>query len=132
MPYCSGGNAMGSPVLSDSSTRNTTGSRTRKPTASSTASVTSACQLKRGRKTPPDTDAKTASAPRADDAIPLLAELGPALLEGVPVGRDQQLHVLEGDAARRRRHVGTRRMQQQGVAQRLLADRGEEPVHEQL
>src|SRR5882757_1994766 len=131
MPYCSGGNAIGSPVFSDSWTRNTTGSSTRKLTITRIASVTSACQLKRGRRTPEVTTDKT-STPRADDTVPLLGEGRAVLLEGVPVGRYQQFHVLERHAARRCRHVRPRRMQQQRVGERLLADRREEPVHEQL
>ncbi len=46
-PNSTGGNAMGSPTFSDSSTRKTIGSRTRKPTISRTASVVRACPLMR-------------------------------------------------------------------------------------
>src|SRR5215470_7291971 len=132
MPYWTGGNASGSPVLSDSSTRNTSGRMTRKATTSRTAIVAIACPLCLGRRTSPVIDVKAGSAPRTDDAVPLLGELRTVLLEGVPVGRNEELHVLERHAAGRRRHVVARRMQQQRVAERLLADRGEEPVHEQL
>src|SRR5690348_5635643 len=101
---------------------------TRKPTASTTTSVMVACQFQRGRNISADCSVKIRSAPGADDAVPFFGELGPVLLEGVPVGWRQQLHVLERHAVGRRRHVGTRRMQQQRVAERLLADRREEPV----
>src|SRR5690242_15067951 len=104
---------MGSPVLSDSSSRNTTGSKTRKPTASRTTSVIKPCQLKCGRNVPPDTDGNLASAPGPDDAIPLLGKLRPVLLEGRPVGRHQELHVLERHAAGRRWDIAARRMQEQ-------------------
>src|SRR5882757_4076820 len=119
-------------MFSDSSTRNTSGRMTRKPTASRMTTVMIACQLRRGFRISPETNAKTGSAPCADDAIPLLGELRPVLLEGVPVGRNEQLHVLERHAAGRRRHVGARRVQQQRLGERLLADRREEPVHEQF
>src|ERR1700716_2635744 len=99
MPYASGGNDIGSPMFSDSSTRNTSGRMTRKPTASRTTSVTIACQLRRGRRASPGTNVKAGSAPCANDAVPFLGELRPVLLEGVPVGRDEQLHVLERHAA---------------------------------
>src|SRR6266545_7543525 len=132
MPYDSGGNAIGSPVLSDSSTRNTSGSTTRKPTTSRTITVMIACQLRRALRSSAVSDVKTGSAPHADDAVPLLGELRPVLLEGVPVGGNEELHVLERHAAGRRRHVVARRVQQQRVGERLLADRREEPVHEQL
>src|SRR5271169_4488278 len=120
MPYSAGGKAIGSPVLSDSSTRNTSGRMTRKPTTSTTTIVTmtcqfGACQLCRGLGISPESSVKTGSAPGADDAVPFLGEGWAIFLELVPVGRDEKLHVLERHAAGRRRHVGPRRMQQQGV-----------------
>src|SRR5262245_45364913 len=114
MPYDCGGKVIGSPMFSDSATRNTIGRMTRKPTASRTATVTIACQSRRGRRVSA-VRVKARSAPRADDAVPLLGELGPVLLEGVPIGREQELHVLERHAAGRRRHVVARRVQQQRV-----------------
>src|SRR5882757_4094695 len=132
MPYDSGGKAIGSPVLSDSSTRNTSGRMTRKPTTSRTTTVMIACQLRRALRPSADSDVKTGSTPRADDAIPLLGEVRTILLEGVPVGREEQLHVLERHAAARRRHVLARRVQQQRIGERLLANRRQEPVHEQF
>src|SRR5829696_3320287 len=119
---------MGSPVLSDSSTRNTRGRMTRKPTTSRTITVMIACQLRRFLMSSAVSDVKTGSTPRADDAVPFLGEVRTILLEGVPVGREQELHVLERHAAARRRDVGARRVQQQRVGKRLLADRGQEPV----
>src|SRR6187402_3177583 len=105
MPNSTGGNAMGSPTFSDSSTRKTSGSRTRKPTIARTASVVRACPLMRGRRTPVDASAKLL-APGADDAVPLLGEGRAILLEGFPVGREQELHLLQRHrvGAARRRH----------------------------
>src|SRR6266851_209164 len=103
---------------------------TRKLTISTTTIVMIACQLRRGLSASPESSFKTGSAPCADDAVPFLGEGRPVFLELVPVGRDEKLHVLERHTAGRRRHVGPRRMQQQGVGKRLLADRREEPVHE--
>src|SRR5215211_1861370 len=97
---------MGSPVLSDSSTRNTRGRMTRKPTTSRTITVMIACQLRRFLRSSAVSDVKTGSTPRADDAVPFLGEVRTILLEGVPVGREQELHVLERHAAARRRDAG--------------------------
>src|SRR6476660_118944 len=105
---------------------------TRKPTTSRTITVMIACQLRRALRSSAVSDVKTGSTPRADDAVPFLGEVRTVLLEGVPVGREQELHVLQRNAAARRRHVRARRMQQQGVSEGLLAHGGEEPVHEQL
>src|SRR5690348_12692417 len=137
MPYSSGGKASASPVLSDSSTRKTSGSRTRKLTATSTAPVTTGCQLRRGPSVGVDglaaeIDVKAGSVTHADDAVPLPRKRRPILLESGPVGRGQQLHLRERKPTRRRWHVLARRVQQQRVGQCLLADRREEPVHEQL
>src|SRR5882672_8521670 len=92
MPYSAGGNASGSPMFSDSSTRNTSGRMTRKLTPSTTAIVMIACQLYRGFSISLESSVKAGSAPCADDAVPFLGEARPVLLEGVQVGRDQQLH----------------------------------------
>src|SRR5260370_37075268 len=108
-------------MLRDSPTRNTSGRMTRKPTTSRMASLMIDCQLRRGRTASAVSNVKAGSAPRADDAVPLLGERRAILLGGVPVGRDEQLHVLERHAAGRRRHVGARRVQQQGLGERLLA-----------
>src|SRR5437762_6910367 len=127
MPYACGGNAIGSPVLSDSSTRNTSGRMTRKPTTSRTTTVMIACQLRRALRSSAVSDVKADSTPCADDAVPLLGEVRTILLEGVPVGREEQLHVLERHAAdARRRHVVARRVQQQRLGERLLANRRQE------
>src|SRR5215470_11155536 len=115
MPYSTGGKASGSPVFSDSSTRNTSGRMTRKLTASTRAIVTIACQLRRGFGISPDSSVKTVSTTGADDAVPFLGEARPVLLESVPVGRDQQLHLAERDRARRWWYVLARRMQRQRI-----------------
>src|SRR6185436_15374671 len=112
MPNSTGGNAIGSPTFSDSSTRKTSGSRTRKPTTARTASVVRACPLMRGRRTPVGPSAN-GLAPGADDPVPLLGEGRAVLLEVVPVGGREQLHLLERHRIRpaRRRHVLARRME---------------------
>src|SRR5260370_36184650 len=115
-------------MLSDSSTRNTSGRMTRKPTNSRMTSVMIACQLRRGRRASAVSNVKAGSAPRTDDAVPLLGELRTVLLESVPVGRDEQLHVLERHAAGWRRHAGARPGQQQRLGKRLLAGRRQETV----
>src|ERR1700682_1846021 len=86
-------------MLRDSPTRNTIGRITRKPTTSRMTSVMIACQLRRGRRASAVSNAKPGAAPRTDDAVPFLGELRTVLLEGVPVGRNEQLHVLERHAA---------------------------------
>src|SRR5476651_1047862 len=113
MPYSCGGKAIGSPVFSDSSTSKTT-----------TEMIV--CQFSFGFSASSDNKLKPGSAPGADDAVPFLGEAGAILLKGIPVGRDEKLHLLERDRARRRRHVLTRRVQRQRLGQRLLADRREE------
>src|SRR5206468_1259583 len=132
MPYSAGGKASGSPVLSDSSTRNTNGRMTRKLTTSTTMIVMIACQLRRGFGVSPKSSVKSGSAAGSDDAVPFLGEGRPIFLELAQVGGHEKLHVLERHTARRRRHVGPRRMQQQRVAERLLAEGRKEPVHEQF
>src|SRR5512132_60184 len=155
MPKSTGGNAIGSPTFSDSSTRKTSGSRTRKPTITRTASVVRACPLMRRRHQPssrpegrrPEVEGPIfnnqpqvaekrslrcaslrsasvgttgkASTPGAVDAVPFLGEGRAVLLELVPVGGRQELHLLErhGVGAARRRHVLARRMEQQRLGQ---------------
>src|SRR5471032_2470666 len=132
MPYCCGGKAMGSPVFSDSSTRNTIGRTTRKATTSITTTEMIVCQFSFGFSTSSDNKLKPGSAPGADDAVPFLGKARTILLEGVPIRRHQQLHLRQRNRAWRRQHVVTRRMQRQRIGKRFLSDRREEPVHEQL
>src|SRR5471032_1834924 len=132
MPYSCGGKAIGSPVFSDSSTRNTIGRTTRKATTSITTTEMIVCQFSFGLSASSDNKLKPGSAPGADDAVPFLGEARAVLLEGIPVGGYQQLHLREWNRTRRRRHVLTRRMKRQCLGERLLPDRREEPVHEQL
>src|SRR4029453_10006113 len=107
-PYDSGGKAIGSPVLSDSSTRKTSGRMTRKPKTTRTITLMIACQLRRALRSSAVSDVKTGSTTSADDTVPFLGEVRTILLEGVPV-REEELHVLERDAAARRRDVLARR-----------------------
>src|SRR5476649_2036590 len=132
MPNSCGGKAIGSPVFNDSSTRNTIGRTTRKATTSITTTEMIVCQFSFGFSASSDNKLKPGSAPGADDAVPFLGEARTILLEGIPVRRYQQLHLRQRNSTRRRRHVLTRRMKRQRIGERLLPDRREEPVHEQL
>src|SRR4051794_4488829 len=69
---------------------------------------------------------------QAGKLVPLAHELHVGLLECRPVGRGQQLEVVDADAAWRGWHVAARRMVVEVLAIDGLAGHAEEPVHEQL
>jgi len=83
------------------------------------------CQFSFGFSASSDNKLKPGSAPGADDAVPFLGIARTILLEGVPVRRDEELHLRERDGAERKeaKHLESERTGLRNEANRLEKER---------